>query len=215
MVTWATQKARIADEMVRNDIAAGGAREHLLEKHYQDAVEYYANEKFWFNSIRTTVNTVSGTQTVTIPATVQTIERLTYPANNLELIETTMGELDDRTDGGSPEFYAYYNDQIYLWPKPDAIYTLGVYGIAKVAAPTTDTDDNIWTNEAAALIRAHTKMTLYRSVYRDPEGTQLAMAEAKDAYDTLKRETAKRLRTQLRMPMDSPWSRDRYDWSLR
>ena len=215
MVTFATQKTRIATEMVRDDLASGGELETVLVQHYQDAIEYYANEKFWFNSIRTTVNTVAGTQTVTIPTTVQTIERLTYPANDRELIETTMGELDDRTDGGSPEFYAYYNDLIYLYPRPDAVYTLNIYGIAKVAAPSSGTDDNIWTNEAAPLIRAHTKMTLYRGVFRDPGGVQLAMAETQDAYNALKKETAKRLTTRLRMPMDSPWSRDRYDWSIR
>lgn len=215
MATFLTQKMRIATEMTRVDLASGGDLETLLEQHYQDACEHYANEKFWFNSIRTTVNTVAGTQTVTIPTTVQTIERLTYPANNRELIETTLEELDDRTDGGSPEFYAYYNDSIYLYPKPDAVYTLNIYGIAKIAPPDTGADDNIWTNEAAPLIRAHTKMTLYRSKFRDAEGTQMALAEVKDALDALKTETARRLTTRLRMPMDSPWSRDRYDWSIR
>lgn len=198
MVTWATQKTRIADEMVRSDIASGGAREALLEKHYQDAVEYYANEKFWFNSIVTTVNTVASTQTVTIPSTVQTVERLTIPAYDIELREVNLSEIEDYDTEGLPEFYSYYNDSIRLWPTPDAVYTLRIYGVSKVAAPTTGTDDNIWTNEAAALIRAHTKMTLFRGLYRDPEGTQLAMAEAKDAYDALKQETARRLKKPLR-----------------
>jgi hypothetical protein len=197
MVTFATQKTRIADEMVRSDIASGGAREALLEKHYQDAVEYYANRKFWFNSILTTAATTAGVATVSIPATVQTVERVTLPVYDLELLERTVMDIPEDDVSGPPRLYSYYNDALRFWPTPDAAYTLNIYGVAKVAAPANGTDDNIWTNEAAPIIRAHTKATLYRGVYRDPEGTQLALAEERDALDAIERETARRLETRL------------------
>lgn len=215
MVAWSTQLTRIATELTRNDLTSTGTLYTTLQQHYQDAVEYYANEKFWFNSIKTTVNTVASTQAVTIPSTVQTVERVTIPANNEELREVSLIELPTDTTGGRPSHYTYYNDTLLLWPIPDAIYTLGLYGVAKVAAPTNTTDDTIWTNEAAPLLRAHTKMTLARGVFRDPELTQLALSETQDALDSIKRETAKRLQAPLRMPAGTPWSRDRYDWSLR
>lgn len=208
MVTFATQKTRIASEMVRNDIASGGARETLLEQHYQDAVEHYANEKFWFNSIRTTVNTVADTATVPIPLTVRRVERVRLDAYERELREVGINELPDDSDvTGIPTVYCYYNDSLRLHPVPDAIYTLTLYGVSKVAAPTIGADDNIWTNEAAPLIRAHTKMTLARGLYRDPEGTQFALAEVKDTYDRIRRETAKRLITPIRaFPAAAPFN---------
>lgn len=200
MVAWSTQLTRIATEMTRTDLGSSGSLYTTLQQHYQDAVEFYANEKFWFNSIKTTVDTVASTQAVTVPATVQTVERLTIPAYGFELQEVTLAELPTSTGTAIPSHYCYYNDTLLLWPIPDAVYTLGVYGVAYVAAPTNTTDDTIWTNQAAPLIRAHTKMTLARGVFQDPEYTQLALAETKDALDTLKRETAKRLETPLRNP---------------
>lgn len=194
MVTFATQKARIATEMVRDDIASGGDKETVLEQHYQDAVEHYANEKFWFNTILTTATTTANVATVTIPTTVRRVEKVTIPAYYSTLRELTIGELPQWTTiTGIPREYAYYNDSLRFYPIPDAAYTLNILGIAKVAAPTSGTDDNIWTNEAAPLIRAHTKMTLYRGLFRDPEGTQLALAEVQDALTRLRRETARRL----------------------
>ena len=205
MVTFATQKLRIATEMVRDDLASGGELETVLEQHYQDAVEHYANEKFWFNSIRATVDTVAATATVTIPATVRRIDRVRIDEYSRELREVTLAQLPDESASiGVPDLYCYYNDLLRFSPVPDGVYTLTLYGIAKVAAPTTGADDNIWTNEAAPLIRAHTKMSLYRGIFRDPGGVQLAMAEAQDALHRLRRETAKRLETPLRAQMNAP-----------
>lgn len=201
MVTFATQKARIASEMVRDDIASGGSLETLLEQHYQDAVAYYEQRKFWFNSILTTATTSAGVATVSVPATVQTVERVTIPAYDTELREVTLGQLPDEDTQGLPSCYAYYNDSLRFSLVPDAAYTLNIYGVSKVAAPTTGTDDNIWTNEAAPLIRGHTKMTLCRSVFRDAEGVQLALAETSDALSQLQRQTAARLETILRPRM--------------
>ena len=198
MVTFATQKLRIATEMVRGDLASGGELETVLEQHYQDAVEYYANEKFWFNTLRTTANTVAATATITVPTTIRRVERVVVDAYDRELVEVTLANLPDDDSTGVPSRYAYYNDTLRLWPTPDAIYTLVFYGIAKVAAPTAAADDSIWTNEAAPLIRAHTKMSLYRGIFRDATGIAMAAAEASDAHRRLLRETARRLETPIR-----------------
>lgn len=199
MTTYTTQKTRIATEMVREDLESGGALETVLDQHYADAVEHYQSHKFWFNTIRTTVDTVASTATVSIPSTVRVIDRIRIDAYDRELEERTLDTLPDYSGtSGPPRYYAYYNDLIRLHPVPDAVYTLTIYGISKVAAPTTGSDDNIWTNEAARLIRAHTKMTLYRGQFRDEKGTQLALAETEDALRSLRRETAQRLETKIR-----------------
>lgn len=205
MVTFTTQKLRIATEMVRGDLASGGDLETVLEQHYQDAVERYANEKFWFNSILTTATTTASVATISVPATVQTVERLTIPAYDIELREVNLKELPDYSTTGIPEFYSYLNDTLRFWPTPDAAYTLNVYGVAYVAAPTAGSDDNIWTNQAAPLIRAHTKMSLYRGVFRDAGGTTLALSEIDDAYKALKQETARRLKKPLSSGRRSRW----------
>jgi hypothetical protein len=210
MATYAELKTRIITEMVRDDLSDDLATQ--LTTHIARACEYYANQRFWFNAIVTTVNTVANTATVAIPTTVRRIDRLTIPANYVELIESTLPDLDDvgHTTVGRPERYAYYNDYVRLYPVPDAIYTLRIYGTAQIAAPSSDSDTNVWTTEAQDLIVAHTKMTLSRDQFRDPEGTQLFMGAVQDSLTRLRRETAQRLRTQLRAKADAPWSRIDY-----
>jgi hypothetical protein len=198
MTTLADLKTRIIAEMVRDDLSDDLAAQLLI--HIQRACEYYADEKFWFNSIIASAVTVAGTATVNVPATMRRVDRVSIPAYYTDaLIEVTLIDLKSDTTQSLPRGYAYYNDALKFYPIPDAVYTLELTGLAQVAAPTADADTSIWTNEAQDLIVARTKMTLYRGQFRDPEGTQLAIAEVQEVFNKLKRETAKRLETKLRM----------------
>lgn len=199
MADLADLKARIVAEMARDDLETDIP--DVLLTHIQDACEFYADTKFWFNSILTTVTTTANVQTVAIPASVRIIERITIPAYDRELRERTMVGLAETLSPTIPSDYTYYNDSIRFWPTPDAAYTLNIYGLAQVDAPAVDADDNIWTNQAAQLIAAHTRMTLSRDVFRDPDGTQLAQGAITDWRTRLRRETARRLRTPLRSTM--------------
>jgi uncharacterized protein (DUF885 family) len=197
MTTLADLKTRIIAEMVRDDLSDDLAAQLLI--HIQRACEYYADEKFWFNSIIESAATVAGTATVNVPATMRRVDRVSIPAYYTDLIEVTLGDLDTDTVQSIPRGYAYYNDALKFYPIPDAVYTLSLQGIAQVDAPAVDADTSIWTNQAQDLIVARTKMTLYRGQFRDPEGTQLAIAEVQEVFNKLKRETAKRLETKLRV----------------
>lgn len=198
MATYAALKERIAQELVRDDIASGGDNEALLETHISRACEFYADRKFWFNSIITTVATVANTQGVTIPATVRVIERVSIPSYSIELNEVQVGAISDEPTYALPTRYAYYNNTIRFDPIPDAVYTLNIYGIAQVSAPTLDADTNVWTTEAQDLIVARVKKNLCRGLFRDPDGAALASTEETEEFNRLLRETARRLETPLR-----------------
>lgn len=196
MTTLADIKTRIIAETQRDDLSDTLADQLLI--HIQKACRYYQNEKFWFNSIIDDAVTVAGTATVNVPATMRRVDRVTIPAYDTDLIEVTLADLGIDTVQSVPRGYAYYNDALKLYPIPDAVYTLELTGLADVDAPAVDADTSIWTNEAADLIVARAKMTLYRDQFRDPEGTQLAQADVQEVFAQLKRETAKRLETKLR-----------------
>lgn len=196
MATLADMKTRISTELVRDDLGTGGSLVSTMVTLIGRACEYYADQKFWFNSIVTTANTAASTVAMTIPSTVRVIDKLTIPAYDVVLTEATLSDLSDYSTTGRPTHYAYYNDTVRFYPIPDAIYTCGIFGIAKVAAPTLDADTSIWTNEAQDLIIGHTKVALCR-MFKDELGIQLALAEERDALARLRRETAKRLQTKL------------------
>lgn len=211
MATYAELKTRIITEMVRDDLEDDLATQ--LTTHIARACEYYANERFWFNAIVVDAACTSGTEVMAIPATVRRIDRLTIPELYREVIEVTLPEYEKiiSAANSAPTRYAYYNDSIRLYPTPDAAYTLRFTGLAEIAAPTADADENAWTTEAQDLIVAHTKMTLSRDQFRDPDGVQLFTGAVQDALHRLKRETAQRLVAPLR-PLDGRWQRQRFNW---
>lgn len=201
MATFAQIKSRVAGELNRDDLATDLVER--LEEHIQDACEYYADRKFWFNSVLDqTASTAASTATVSIPSGVQIVEKVTIPAYDRELIEVPLDRLDDYTGGESlPEYYAYYNDSLRFYPIPDAVYSLNIWGVAQVDAPTADATTNIWTNQAKRLIVSHTKMTLCRDVFRDDHGFELAAGAVSDHLAQMQRLTAKRLKAPLRPRM--------------
>jgi hypothetical protein len=196
MPTLADLKTRIITEMQRDDLSDTLATQLLT--HIQRACEYYSDERFWFNALIANVNTVASVATVTVPSTFRRVDRVTIPAYTQDLIEVALGDIPIETVNSIPRGYAYYNDTLRLYPVPDAVYTLELTGMAAIAAPALDADTNAWTNEAQDLIVARAKMTLFRAQFRDPEGTQLAIAETQEAFARLKRETSRRLATKLR-----------------
>lgn len=198
MATLADLKARIADDMTRDDIAAGGESESTLLAHIQKAVRYYSNERFWFNVTTATVNTVGSTPTVARPATIRIAERVTIPANNAELEQYQLDQLPLTDGGGTPLRFVNDGDNILLHPTPDGVFALKVYGIKQVDVPALDADDTIWTNEAADLIAARTRFSLYRDVFFYPDKAQATIGDVQECLSYLRRDTRKRQDTPLR-----------------
>lgn len=207
MATYAELKTRIVTEMVRSDLETTLATQ--LATHIARACEYFADERFWFNAAIATVNTTAGVQSVNVPASMRRVDRVSIPAYDTNLAEVILTALDDEDTQAIPSEYAYYNNQLYFTPIPDAVYSLRLVGLAQIDAPVNDNDQNVWTTEAQDLIVARAKMTLYRDQFRDPEGAQMALGATQEALDRLKRETARRLETPLR-PVG--WGTSGFNW---
>lgn len=199
MATLGDIKTRIITELSRDDLSDDLASQ--LATHILRAIEYYSDTRFWFNAALATAITTPGVASVAIPSGIRRIDRVTIPAQQVELVETTFPQVVNvkSTTAERPRYFAYYNDSIWLSPVPDAAYGLNIYGIAQISTPSGDSATNVWTNEAQDLIVNHTKMTLSRDQFRDPEGSQLAMGATQDSFTRLRRETARRLATSLRL----------------
>ncbi len=203
MATLGDLKTRIATEMVRDDLLDADQLAGQLALHIARAIDHYADEDLPFNAVVATAACTPSAVVMDMPATVRRIDRLTIPALTTELIEVTLAEIDgldnDRT--GQPERYCCFNDQVRLWPIPDAAYLLRFAGLKRIDPPTDDADGTTpWTNAASDLIGARTRMTLYRDQFRDAEGVQMAMGAVQESLDRLKTQTARRLETTLRGP---------------
>jgi len=201
MATLGDLKARIVLETNRSDIDTGGEAEDALTNAITRAVEFHSDERFWFNRGSATVS--ASTQTVAIP-TLRVVDQVAI--GTCVLRKFPLDELIYRTDTGQPTAWAENGDSVTLWPIPDSTYSLQVYGIAQIDAPTLDADDTVWTNEAYDLIAARTRFLLFRDAWRDNDGAQGAAQAEDEALTKLRRETRRRGVTPLRSTGDEPWS---------
>jgi len=192
MATYTTLKTRIITETHRSDLSTDFAT--VLDQHVADAVAEFAHERFYFNTVRTTANTVASTATVALPSGVRIIDRVFYDG---ELRKVALTNVPEEQSEGVPTAWADYASGIWLDPIPDAIYALTIVGIADVAAPSAGSDDNIWTNQAAKLICKQVQATLFRDVFRDTEQAAVQFGAAQMELRRLKRESARRAKAPM------------------
>ena len=204
MTTLHELKSRLQAELDRDDMGSGEELEAQLATAIERAVEHHADEPFWFNRTSGTVSTVAGIATVALPAGMRIAEVVSLEQEPLR--RSGLDELEHRTDAGLPSHWAESAGTIQFWPVPDAVYSLKVTGIADLGVPD-HAESNKWTTEAADLIAARARFTLFRDVLRDIEGMQLAGQAEVEALSKLRRETRRRGRHPLRLRGDEPFHR--------
>lgn len=183
MPSLGTMKTRIADELARSDLTS------QIANAIGSAISFYEGSRFYFNEARGTFSTVAGqewytsTQFVDLPNVLK-IDTMRCLLNNrwFVMVPRTWAELQWRSSGitqnADPTDYAYYRQQLRLYPIPQGVRTIEVTYVQMLGVPATDTASNGWTNEGEELIRTHAKVDLFESVIRDPgEADRLRIRE--------------------------------------
>lgn len=184
MPSLGTMKTRIADELARADLTS------QIADAITSAVAHYDTGSWWFNETSGTFSVSSGTDEYTS----STATFLTSLIREDGVTATVNGDREpmrriswaemvtkrwDATPSGSPLQYAIYQQRFYVYPVPNATYTITVWYQGIIGVPGADGSSNAWTNEGEALIRARAKYLLFRDVIRDPaEASVQAAAEA-------------------------------------
>lgn len=187
MPTLADLKARIVTETNRDDVAPGGELETLLADTIARAIEFHADELFWFNRASAAAETVAESATVAIPAGLRIALSLACDGSLLRKIAAE--NMDGVSGAGRPLLWAESDGAIRLWPVPDAAYPLALSGIAELGVPA---DANEWTEAGCDLIAARVRMLLFRDSLRDLDGVRLAASAEEEALSRLRRETRRR-----------------------
>lgn len=190
MATLTQLYTRLILDLNRDDMGSGGELEQAKIDAVADAIRHYKAEQFWFNRASGSGNTTADDGTLAIPTGVCVPNCVAY--NGQELTRVPLVEIEHRTETGVPTRWAENEEQIQLWPIPDATYAINVYGTADIDAPATGGDSNIWTAEAYDLILAEAKVILCRGPLRDPEGVALAKDARAEALGALRRESRRR-----------------------
>lgn len=192
MATLGELKARIAEEIDRSDMTA------KIASVVNRSIEFYADERFWFNEDIGTATTTADDEYVTPPTGLRredsvfiTVGGFKYP---LEKRDRSYLQYWQSTQSikGQPVEYAYESQQWRLFPTPNQAYTLTVLGLFDIAAPASDGESNAWTTHGEDLIAARARMLIARDMTYDGEMLASAVVAEKEAKDRLYDETSKR-----------------------
>lgn len=102
---------------------------------------------------------------------------------------------------GAPHNFALFNDQMRLYPTPDAIYVVRLYlSPARLDDITDSTTPSAWFSEAFDLIKAQAKYQFYKDILKDAEAATAARMDVDEQYRALIRETSRRKNVTLIEP---------------
>lgn len=85
-----------------------------------------------------------------------------------------------------PTMWAYFQQQIYLWPYPNAFYALTLSYRAAPTLVTLASDSNFWTTVAERLIRKYAQASIEREVMKDAQAAQVSMTAATEELSALR-----------------------------
>jgi hypothetical protein len=205
---YGSMQTRIADELGRNDLAASllNATVTPIQNAIQSAITQYEHERFWFNEARATTSTVApvsgvGTSAYALPTDVVEIDTLSVTRNDTRtwLDEMPWTGIDallgTTTSFGQPLYYAVYQQEFWLYPIPDAAYTLTLSYVKKLSTLSASTDTNAWMVEGEPLIRTRAKVLLLIETIKDPDGAGSLEALEQDILQRLRSRSGKLIAT--------------------
>lgn len=200
-MTFGAIKNRIADELVRPDLAS------QIALAVQDAVLEAATYRFWFNEVRgLAFTTVAGqdyygeddssfipglSQIDTVAIIVNGQRRDLTMANSLDVKQWQSGS--DVT--GEPGYYTRQANGLVLWMTPNDAYPVLIDGVTRFDPLENDSDDNAYLSEGERYVRALAKAIMFEDVIRDTDEADRNWARAEREKGKLLAETASRLAT--------------------
>lgn len=195
MATYGTMKSRIATEMSRSDLTT------VIPYAIQDAIRFYQGTKFWFNEDGATTPTVAAQADYALPTDFieldyasLTVNGATYPLKPVQY--RSIAGMNVNNTQGVPQYVATYQESLWLYPVPNAVYTVTFWYTRELDALSGDSDTNAWTTEAEELIRIHAKkMLCLQNLHNPQEALALDEAETR-VLAALKSETERRIQTE-------------------
>lgn len=198
MSDYGTMQARIADELARSDLTT------QIQRAIQSAIKTYEREHFYFNEATATFNTVAnqeyyGASDLADIATLVEIDavKITVNGRSYPLVARDFGYIDaistTATYTGDPSDYAYFKQQIRLYPIPNAVRTVTLAFVKRFATLSASGDTNAWMTDAEELVRMRAKADLFVNVIRSPEEAALCHQGELIAHAALQDETTRRI----------------------
>lgn len=194
MATLSELRTLIADDIDRSDLSS------QIDDAINVAIDQYADKYFWFKQGTGTFVTVASQKSYGtgdgLPSDIGEVDYVEININNTDYrleprTYAYVQEVDPSTYIGDPDDYAWYENKIYLYPVPDASYTVTVSYVKTYSELATDGASNDFTTSAKYLIRSKAKTFLYRNTIHDIEKEATAERNVAEALKVLESRTEK------------------------
>ena len=202
MTTLAIMKARIASELRRSDLTT------QIADAINTAIGAYEHERWYVNETReNTFTTVAeqpnyGVSDAAFIGVLSKIDYIFLTVGNqpFELLPETMKFIEDsgtnNTFLGQPGWYAFYDEQIWLYPVPNDPWTVRVGGVIEQAAPVSDAEiGNFWMIKGERLTRSRAKYEIQLHVLKNAQAAMEMATAVTEAYDQLNVRTTRKTKT--------------------
>lgn len=219
--TYLQMQTQIIDELGdRADLLAplltAAAASSPIKRAIQSAIAKWERERFYFNEVYNSATplftTVAGQELYTSSdaagiATAPDIDELRALISGTRVVLTrrSWGELESASSNpsarGQPSEWAYFGQQLRLYPIPDTAYAIAASRVQRLAALSADSDTNVWTTDGYDLIRCEAIVHLARGILKDPALAAQAEAQIHSPRGylyQLKAETARRAKSGIK-----------------
>lgn len=180
MSTYGAMIDRIERELLRTDLTTE------IQDAIKTAIQHYSDERFWFNENDEDPNfsTVASRETYTMSSEYLEVDQLTVEvsSNEYPLIKRTfdwMREVNTNPDTvvGIPTDYAFHGDKFWLYPTPNGVFPVRLYGLRRLHAVdanegitiTATACTNAWFTHGEDLIRNRALSLVYTHKLRNPQ----------------------------------------------
>lgn len=185
MATYGEMKTAIAADLRRTGLADVIARKIL------EAIAHFKDEPWYETETTFTVTSVADQREYDFPDDFSTLIGRIYVTDSAgtrwPMDGVSIGELDDMRDGlnltGTSSYYAVLASQFLVEPVPaDATLTFDGRYVSNLAAPTADSSEGFWMNEAQYVIQHQALGYIWASTIRDQEKAQIEFGLAREEY---------------------------------
>ena len=192
MATLAQLRSRIADDLDRDDMST------QIDKAVNRAISHYGMSRFWFNEATGTFSTVASQENYGtgdgIPSDILEVDYLTVTSGSdkLEVEQRDykfLQQINPDAGTGLPIYFAWFQENIYFYPVPDAVYTITVSYLQNYSDLSADGDSNDFSNNADELIENYSLRWIYSRVLKDPEQALIANQLEQSAFSSLQAKT--------------------------
>ena len=167
-----------------------------VENAIDSAVRYYQRESFWFLETITTFTATASTTFFPVPSDLKDFDSLlvTVAGSKLNVIRKSYVEIDEkdtRDYTGIPVEWAYYQDQIRLYPLPMEDYVMTLSYHRSLDAPSAS-GSNAWTGAGYDLLRFRVGWDISQHKLHAPEMAMTFKQSEIDAYNSIIGENTKK-----------------------